>query len=252
MKDQEMPSSAEHEPPSRRLQSIPQTHGVRFILGEALPHDDPVAHFIVSLGSAMNDLILINTLLVPPFDPEHSDFTAAERLSLFRLVVSELWEVGELVRTADKIERVRTFIDQLASDYDNAMSARGSVIDGETLVGRLRGSEGLLRKALRDRVRKGRLGTYHYLAPNDKKLVVALRDAREKETRYAFGERMGSIRAEFADDVMLEMFSFDGTEQIEELLAEAADLTVAVIHLAQVAIDRYLAEAGCVVTPIAD
>lgn len=60
---------------SARLSALVQTHEVRFRIGDAFRADDTVGHFVIALAAAMNDLLLQNTLILPPDNPNRADLT---------------------------------------------------------------------------------------------------------------------------------------------------------------------------------
>ncbi len=97
------------------LRGVPTSGRLVFNMGEAFPADDPVAVAVVSISTALNDLITSAKWLVggdehKPFQTKLSD---AEGLYLLRLSFAQLYEVRESVKHARKEEPVAVFLDGL-------------------------------------------------------------------------------------------------------------------------------------------
>jgi hypothetical protein len=94
-----------------------------FKLGDAFPVDDPVAVFLVSMSTALSDLLTTGKMLVggdqdqpfqrPVADPDH--------LYLLRLSLVHLHEVRESVRHARKKDQVEAFLQSLPQQARDAL-----------------------------------------------------------------------------------------------------------------------------------
>lgn len=226
---------------SLRLTFDPPTTRVRFPLGAGFPADDAVGHLVLGLAAAMNDLNLLNSLLFPPDDPDRNDFAESERVTLTRMLLGAVWEVHLLVARADKIADVSAFIDELARAYP-----KGKAFSGEQLVAVLRGRDGATAPQLRNVLRVARNSTFHYAAPGDDDLRSALEDLAGEAAvgEFVYGSRMPSVRADFAELVQLRV-ALRELEPPDEtgmatLFAALSQTVVAIVHLAQVAIDLWL------------
>lgn len=95
-----------------------------FKIGEAFPADKPVAVFLVSLSTALNDLLLTNRRLVGGDDiqPGLNDIGAAEQQFLLRSSISHVWELRESIRHARKNSDVEAFIDTLPEAASDALT----------------------------------------------------------------------------------------------------------------------------------
>lgn len=221
--------------PAKRIASFP--------FSAVFPPDNPVGQFVIGLAAAMNDLLLTNRILFAQ-DSEPEEYHAAERLALLRLAVAQLWETHLLIAAADKTPQVAAFIDRLGDEYP------GDRLSGQDLLAALRGRTGAVAPETRNILRVARNLTNHYPKPGDVELTQVLRDlAKERETgELTYGERMPTLRALFADDVVLRLAFPGGLIQdrprLGALFSALSDSVVAVIHLAQVAIDLWVNEQG--------
>ncbi len=95
-----------------------------FKIGEAFPADNPVAVFLVSLSTALNDLLFTNRRLVGGDDTEPGlhEVGAAEHQFLLRSSISHVWELRESIRHARKNGDVDAFIDTLPEGARNALA----------------------------------------------------------------------------------------------------------------------------------
>lgn len=227
-----------HEP-SRRRTAVRPTTEARFEIGDVFKPDDRVGHLVLGLGAAMNDLLLQNTLLMPPDDPYREDLTEPERLAVLRTILGLIWEVHLLIQAADQHDDVRHFLDEVAASYPS-----GRQHTGAELLAFLRGEGAVTAPAWRNLLRLGRNSTFHYPKPGSTDMVNALAQVSDRTSRFVWGERMPSMRAEFADDVLLfGLILPDHADQtlVSDLFADAAQTIVAIVHLAQIAIDNFLA-----------
>ncbi len=86
-----------------------------FRIGDAFPVDDPVAIFLMAVSTAPNDLVTVSRWLAGGDDeqPAQFDVSDVERLYLFRLTLSQLYEVRESVKHARKDGAVEDFLADL-------------------------------------------------------------------------------------------------------------------------------------------
>lgn len=211
----------------------------------AFPPDDLVGHFVISLAAAHNDLSFTNRILYPPANPDRSGLSEAENIALLRQLLAQLWEVHLLVKTASEIPEVDEFIERLGREYP------GDKLDGSHLVAVLRGDGGASVPRFRNVLRIARNATNHYLKPGDTDLITALESLRGQKAILRTGERMPDVRAEFADEVVWRAgVHVDDVDALAELFAATADSVVAVVHLAQAAMDIWLGERG--MHPVSD
>jgi hypothetical protein len=237
---------------SRRLSFDPPTTRVRFKLVDAFPPDDRVGHFVIGLAAAMTDLLLLNGLLFPPDNPDRDDFTAAERSVLTRMLLGVIFEVHLFVAKASKVPEVEQFLEELALAYPG-----DKVFSGTQLVAFLKGDGGATAPRLRNVLRVARNATFHYPEVGQETLAKALRDfGDDKEGEFAYGDRMPSIQAAFAEEVMLNV-AYSGLDPRDEstigpLFSALVQSVVAVIHLAQLGVTLWLSRCpGVSVEPVA-
>jgi hypothetical protein len=207
-------------------------------MGNVFTPASKVGHLVVGLGAAMNDLLLQNTLLMPPDNPHRDDLTEPERLAVLRTILGLIWEVHLLIQAAEQDDAARTFLDEVAAKYPD-----GKQYTGDQLLAFLRGEAAATAPHWRNLLRIGRNSTFHYPKPGSDEMNNALARVADRETRFVWGDRMPSLRAEFADEVLLFglLLPADADEQLlRDLFADAASTIVAIVHLAQIAIDEYL------------
>jgi hypothetical protein len=196
-----MTSDAESLPVSPRLAFDPPTKRARFNFADVFRAEDPVGHFVIALGAAMNDLLLINSLLFPSHDP-NGDFTQSERISLSRMLLATVWEVHLLVANDTEWPEVVEFLDRVADRYPTDRE-----YSGQELVASLRGESGATAPALRNVLRVARNSTFHYPKAGDEALIKVLSELAIAETdgEITCGDKLPSLRAAFAEQVMLDL-----------------------------------------------
>ncbi len=214
---------------------------IEISFAEVFPPSDHLGHFVIALSAAMNDLLLSNKLMVGELEDR---FTAAERIAMLRTVVGQIWETVELVRAADKTAEIKTFLDGLAvaSPNPDAVTAQLALLRGE--IGAWKGS-------IRSVLRTTRNNSWHYPKPGDVGLQAALEAFGKDDDKglLRFGPLMPSIRAEFADAVLLDLAFAQPLrvrpippETLSQLFRDLSEGVVAIIHLAQWIGVQYLNE----------
>jgi hypothetical protein len=236
-------------PPNSRLDYDRATHIARFQLGDCFPSNNPVGKFVLGLASSSNELMLLITLLFPPDDPDRDDFTSSERSVLHRWLLAAIWEMHLFVQDAIKDPLIAEFLEKVESEYPT-----GQTYSGAELVSVLKGEEGATRPALRNVMRAARLATFHLPKITAPEVTAALELMADQEGEFTIGTRMPSLRFTFAEDVMLNVALGDldsAGVTLDEVLASLGPTVIAVVHLAQVAIDQWLGgRAGVRIDPI--
>jgi hypothetical protein len=192
------------------------------------------ARFVVSIGAVLNDLLFLNRLYV--FDEGwglmRREPTESENVYLIRMVVSSLFE---FLRLLDK------------GSADPAVMALLNGLDEE-------GAEDLRQvralSHLRSHYERIRNGTLHYPWPSDPGLASALRAlSDEEEGVEAVEDSMASIRATFADAVLVQLLIADPEAEsseeerrtdLEDLIRGLVGHVTAAIRLCQHIVVRYL------------
>ena len=214
-----------------------------FRIGDVFPAEDPVARFLVSLSTGLNDLLFVNRLLVP--DPHwgllRREATPEENIFLLRQGLSAVWELLLLFRESSKPVTIR------GEEVGPSAVATFLVAlppPARQFVDLLRGFDDPESK-FRRTAAQVRNHTWHYPPPGSKELRRALKARASDLGVLELGEKMPSIRANFADLVALEhltRFIGDDCEALAELFRALADATTAFVHLAQYALDAWLAK----------
>ncbi len=197
--------------------------GYTFRFGEVLPATSEAAHFVVSIGAALNDLNYLHRLIAPP---EHYGLlgeppTPEESAFHGRMICSVTHEFRELMEAGNKSANVR----QLLNSMPPEASAHQDTID----------------QLRRSTLRLIRNWTMHYKQPGDGDLQSALERVAGLETGIELGPSMVTIRAKFSDRVVMHRMG-KTQEAINRLYEDLSKLTIASIHLCQYIIAAYFAE----------
>lgn len=212
----------------------PGAHRWSFRFGDVLPAADVRARFVISIGAALNDLVFLNRLYVsdPTWGLMRREATAAERVYLVRLVSSAIFELGRLIDKGRREPPISDLLDRLSKDGK-------ADLQGFLSFGRLRAA-----------LRRVRDTTSHYPWPNEMQLIKHLGELADWEGDFVgHPSSIASIRAGFADTVLLQFFVGEEAEGLDEAQSQAllrdliADLTgmvVAGIRLCQHIIVGYL------------
>jgi len=195
-----------------------------FRFGDALPADDPVARFVVSVGAALNDLVLVHRLYVPDevWGLLRRDPTPAEDVYFIRLIASAAFEFLRLFDKGRQHPRVNALLHHLGPHGDDCLAT----------INRL--------GALRPRLKHIRDSTAHYPWPTSAHLREALAALADQQGALeADMASMASIRADFSDQVLVQWLAED-SETFKELATLLLELVIAAIRLGQIIIDQYL------------
>lgn len=159
------------------------------------------------------------------------ELTPGENAYLLRSSASHVWELLQLLAAAEKIEAVKDFLAALPKPAQDHLDTLRALLAGTGPA------------ELRETLVLTRNKSWHYPLPSDKELRRALRELSPYRGVLEAGEKMPSIRAIFADDVMVQFatkFARD-REELGRVLSGLADLTIAFVHLTQYALDWHLA-----------
>ena len=180
------------------VDGAPTTVTIDFDIAEVFPVDDPVGHFVLSIAAAHNDLLTTHIATFPPEEPDDPRVTSAIRVTLLRQVFAQIWETHLLVQKASELAEVDAFLTRVAADYPGEL-------DGDELVSILRGRGWRDTTRVRQVLRTARSTTDHYPKPGTAHIVTALESAAGSNAVgcLTLGERMHTVRAEFADEVLM-------------------------------------------------
>lgn len=213
--------------------------------GEAFPHDSPVAQFIVSVGAALNDLVFVGKLSTQDIYKGFDAFTPSERIYLFRLAMSHVYEFGILIRDASRVPDVRSFLEDLEGEIKKDLDAMQDFSSDEKPIE-------TARHVIRNKT------TFHYECPPSKVMSRVLKELADHEAELHLGKQVKDSRAEFADAVLVNMatpIDTPGTnmteaDRIKALMTAATERLGLALRLAQSLIGAYvvpgqrLSEAG--------
>ena len=214
-----------------QLPDLEKRHRWRFRIGDVFNPDDPLARFIVAVGTALNDNLLSNTLFVESNE-------AYEHIYFFNLASSHLYEAAETFLQAEREwQPVREFIATLEEERQ-AEFARVTALarpDAPWPGPRL--------KAIRN-------SFFHYIRldqaqvqSNRLALMEGLRAAADREGLLIIesGGVLSGIRALFADEIAVQTAANDWDEgEFERLAGALASLQADLNRFAQSAIGRLL------------
>ncbi len=148
--------------------------------------------------------------------------TPSENSYLIRLVASSVFELCRLIDKGRTHESVRTLLEKL----------------GTAGLDDLRRFTGLTR--LRPNLERIRNLTSHYPWPDETTLVDALTALADDRGDFEMSPRsMASLRANFADDVLIQAFG-DNEEDFRSLVEALADLVTTAIRLCQHVVFAYV------------
>lgn len=188
-----------------------------FRFGDALPADEPSARFVVSIGAALNDLLLLNRLYVPnqSWSLLRREGTPSENAYLIRLVAFTVFELCRLIDKGKKNDSIGRLFDQLDNAGLNDLHRFNDL------------------GHLRPQLEHVRNLTSHYPWPDEATLVDALTDLADESGDFeADRSSMASIRANFADEVLVRTFG-DNEADLRSLIEGLADLVTTAIRLCQ-------------------
>ncbi|MGH3849084.1 MAG: hypothetical protein ACRDRT_05180 [Pseudonocardiaceae bacterium] len=160
-----------------------------FRVGDLLPSSDPVSRFVTVVAAALNDLLLVNRLLLEP-DGATSD---GERQYLLRTAIAHLWELSSTLSQWSDEPAVELLLAALSKDARQDLDTILAIASP--------GSDPILKTIAHLR----NTATWHYAGPKNARWIrKALGEAADHVGSFRFGATMGTIRADFADEVFLQ------------------------------------------------
>ena len=205
----------------------------KFRIGDAFPAGDAEAQFLTVISSAHNDLIFVNGLLSVRPLPE---WTSAESQYLFRTSCGHLWELSVTLRAWLQQEPIQLLVEGLPEDARADLSKILSLASpGDDPVAKTVAS-----------IRNN--ATWHYAKPSSiKPIVRALREAADLEGILEYEESTESVRALFADEILLQIttqfFSDeDGETAVRTVYRGVSELMAAAIRLVRHLVVLYFSQ----------
>jgi hypothetical protein len=204
---------------------------LRFTVGRAFPASDSVARFITVLAMMSNDWLRLMAAMLE-IEDYHKD-AAGLRIMSFRQQAALHHEAAEFIRdTRKRFPKVKRFIDGLEKSAQDAC---------EQVVG---GVDPKSEHYLGDWLADHRNVTFHYpkMHPQaaehgQEEVTEALKAAAEIESTIADDETFGSLRFNFADEVVVQWLP---DEDEKELIAELREAVMALALFAQQSAGAYL------------
>src|SRR5262249_36747624 len=150
-----------------------------------------------------------------------------EYVYLLRLVAGHVWETLLLVQKASERESIRAFLDGLP---DEARDLHARLLNAAAD----RHGEAFKTLAL------VRNKSWHYPEPTDKELRRAVTEHADDVGYLEAGAKMPTIRAVFADEILVSMwtrYSGDDLDALGAIYEHLGELIVAIVHLAQYALE---------------
>jgi hypothetical protein len=204
------------------MSQLRQISQLKFRIGDAFPAGNAEAQFLTAISSAYNDLIFVNGLLFVRPLPE---WTLAERQYLLRTSFGHLWELSVTLKAWLQLEPIQLLVEGLPEDVRADLSKLLSLASpGEDPVAKTVAS-----------IRNN--ATWHYAKPDCiKPIARALREAADLEGLLEYEESTGSVRALFADEILLQIttqfFSdADGEAAVSTVYRDVSELMAAAIRL---------------------
>jgi hypothetical protein len=207
----------------------------RFNIGQAFPHDKPIALWLASLSIATNDLVLSNVRMSEAFARD-GESPSPEGIYFVRLSASHFREAVKILTGAESDPDVKAFIESLPddalADYRQLHEAfhprRGSFVEQ-------------FAKPLRDRF-------LHYpsLKEDQAGLIKALHDLASVDSGITLGteHNLANLRFDFADEIASNwgigaVVAGDQT-QLAMQMGHLAELTNALLRFLQYALAEYI------------
>jgi hypothetical protein len=204
---------------------------IRFNIGEAFPASDPVARFITVVGMVSNDwLRLVNEMVA--IDDEDPD-GAGRRVMSFRQQAALHHEAAEFIMSARRrFPEIEAFITGLADEAQRECAQVTGGVDPRSP------------DYLGDWLGDHRNVTFHYpelhpekAAHGQEEISEALSKAADLEGTITMDEKFGTVRFEFADQVVVQWLP---TPTEKEQVAALRESVMALGRFAQRAAQAYL------------
>jgi hypothetical protein len=204
-----------------------------FRIGDAFPADDPVARFVAVLAIVSNDLLRMLEQMIEGERAREADRDPT-RVQLFRRMISSLFEANKiLVNTPRMFSEVGRFMDELDPDAQQDLEiVRGSFVAGSDH------SLGSWPAVVRNT-------THHYFELHPERAQggkeeakIALEKAADLQSGIFMDEHFGSVRFDFADELLVQLLPDIDDESAFE---KSRDATLALTRFVQRAIGHYMA-----------
>lgn len=204
--------------------------GIRFRDGEFVPADDPLARWLTVVAMAVNDLVLVNTWLIPSLQDDGSPHVNAY---LGRLGASHLYEIARFLDQSERqVPDVREFVRGLPEGararHERVKAARRAGTD-----------------AFASQLEHARNHFFHYgrllpHAPGYEELQRTMGEHSNSVGEMYDPGTLADFRARFADDIAIEMSLPEKTVNLEEFLAKLSETISDYLDFAQAAINAYV------------
>jgi hypothetical protein len=208
------------------------TTRIRFSIGAVLPADLELAHYVLNLARATNDILLANRRLLAGFE---NDTPAYEHFYDISALASHAWELAEFLRHSHaNSETVRGFVaglDETArTDHSNALDALSSPEPG---------ADG---RSFKAQLAIARNQAVHYSRLEATESRKALARIADQEGELHVGKDFKDFYADFAADLDAQMFfPMRGDEEAFQQFADRLLKTVGqLMRFSRAAMDRYL------------
>lgn len=203
----------------------------RFEMGDVFPAEDELARWVMVLSVAWQDLLASNLQLID--DREVESFI---NLHNIKKVAAQVWELWEFLDRTKETESIKRFWDSLAEQVHAEYAVIVAAIS-KPAVG--------ARPTFKNALRRARNYSSHYAELDRKDLGRAMHELSASEGVLRYDESFGSLRAEYADLLSLELFFrgasvVDARRDLETFLAELRDVVAALMRFIQRVLDAYL------------
>ncbi len=203
----------------------------RFPMAEMFPPEDDLARWVMVLSMAWQDLVASNEKLITALDADHLvSVQDAKR------VVAHAWDLSEFLEESREREAVKRFVDSLSEEGRDDYAAIFRLIEHQPAEPGRRPFKGYLAGA--------RNYASHYAELDRKELARAIRAVANAEGVLRYGTTFGSVRAEYAEVISVELF-FPGASaigpnpELEQFIEDLRELVLALMRFVQRVLDAY-------------
>ena len=201
--------------------------GIGFRIGDAFPADDPIARWATVLSIAANDTIHLNIRLI------EGDLAEEQSIYYFRLVAAHFFEAAVWLKSTRK---TLPEVDELITSLDDAARQRYERIVGFASQ----------RHRFFDNLKRSRSTLFHYPVVHpgreqagEEELANAMRSAADLPGWIEAGEEYATFRAEFADQIAVQLLSED-EQETKELMEELRDPVFDLVLFSEAVLFKYL------------